>query len=802
MIGGVAQRVEIGSAAVIGAGVMGAAIAAHLANAGIDCLLLDVPVEEPDEAERAAGLSARDPRVRNRRAIAGLQRALKDSPPAFFAPGLAARVRPGNIEDDLPALAQVDWVIEAVVEDPDVKTGLYARLLPHLRAEALLTTNTSGLSIGALAARLPAARRGRFFATHFFNPPRYLKLLELVGAPGTDAALLAGFAAFAETRLGKGCVIAKDTPNFIANRIGTHAFLGALALLEQGVADVATLDGLTGELIGRPKSASFRTADLVGLDTLLAVVRHLHAALPGERALAPSPLLERLVAEGRLGAKSGQGFYRKEGARRDGAILQLDPRTFEYVPIAPADPRALGPAGRVAEVGARIAALVNGAGPAAGPLWSLLSNTLVYAAQCVPEVADEPLAVDRALRWGFGWSLGPFELWDALGPADVAARLAAEGRAVPPLVEELLAGGPPGRFHVRGPEGRRAWSPAAGVLRPVPPRRGVLELAAAPVVERNDSAVLHDLGDGVLCLAFATRLNVLEPATGALLDAALARVQAEGRGLVVGNAAADFSAGANLKIVLGLAEAGRFDEVEALVAGFQQLNLRVRCARRPVVLAPRGLTLGGACEMLLHAAGAVAAAESYIGLPEVGAGLIPAGGGCAQLLRRLDESLPADLPVDWLPHVQRLLQIVGTARVSGSAHEARALGFLSASDAILMSADRVLDGARRRVVALDEDGWVAARPREDLRVAGEAGLAALRVGLFNMAEGLLLSEHDALVTGKLAYVLCGGASGYGARVSERHLLDLEREAFVSLCGEARTRARMKSLLTTGKPLRN
>ncbi len=797
-------RLDIRRAAVLGAGIMGGGLAALLASQGVPVLLLDLPSERLLPEEEAARLTLKDPRVRNRLAAQGIRRALASNPPSFFTPAAAARVAPGNLADDLPRLAEADWVIEAVVERLDVKRELFARVAPHLSPRAVLTSNTSGLSAAELAGALPPDLARRFFVTHFFNPPRYMHLLELVAAPGTDPGLLSAFERFADRTLGKGCVRAKDTPDFIANRIGTFAFMHLLDLLVRNEAGVAELDMLTGELIGRPRSATFRTADLVGLDTLLATTRHLHASLPHDsqrEAFRPPPLLEQLVERGALGAKSGAGFWRRQP---DGAIHVLDPRTLSYVPPPPLDPAALGAAARERDTGTRVRRLVEEGGRPGRLLAAHLDATLAYAAACVPEVADELPTVDRAMRWGFGWELGPFELLDALGAGAVAQRLRGAGRAVPPLVEALLASGRE-RFHADEPGGRTVFVPAARRAEPLAPRPGVLDLAelraAGRVVEGNPEASLIDAGDEVLLVQFHTRLNVLGEGAGQMLRRAL-ELLAAWRGLVVGNQAEAFSAGVNLRVVLGLIEAGQLDALGRFVTWFQQLNQSLRFAIRPVVAAPRGLSLGGACELSLHAARVVAAAESYIGLPEVGAGLIPAGGGSKELVRRLDESLPADVVVDRLPLVQRQLRVVGMARVSGSAAEARELGFLRESDQVVPNRDRHLAAAKQAVLDLDRDDWRAPQPREDIRAPGEPLLAALQVGLWNLQQAGQATAHDVKVSGQLARVLCGGAVAAGTPVSEQHLLDLEREAFLSLAGEPATQARIKALLTTGKPLRN
>ena len=805
------ERLQIERAAVLGAGVMGAGIAAHLASCGIPVLLLDVVPGALLPQEQAAGLTLKDPAVRSRLARDGVQRALRSTPAAFQTARAVGLVSIGNLEDDLPRLGGADWVIEAVVEDLGVKRGLYGRLAPHLAPHALLTSNTSGIPCSELSGSLPPERARRFFITHFFNPPRFLHLLELVSGPDTDAGLLDAFAEFAEDTLGKGTVVCRDTPNFIANRVGMFSFMDLMRRLERGEASVAEIDALTGELVGRPRSATFRTADLVGLDTLLAVCRHLHAALPeaGRAPFRPPELLVKLVERGQLGSKAGKGFYRKQEGGGRSVVQMLDPRTLDYVPMPePAWP-GLDQVARAKDPAAAMAALAQAAPRAAALLSSHLGASLAYAAEVMPGISEDIVSVDRALRWGFGWSAGPFELWDQAGVAATAARLTAAGQRVPPLVETLLASGAKS-FYQRDAAGLLAFDPAAGRPVRVPPRPGVLLLddrvRAGGVVEQNAEAALLDLGEDVLCLQFRTRMNVIGQQTGELLGKALGLLSDRGsawRGLVIGNEAEHFSAGANLNLVLGLAEGRRFAELGQLVAGFQQLNQAVQHAPRPVVVACGGMTLGGGCELLLHAARVCAASESYIGLVEAGAGLIPAAGGCKELVRRLDAALPEDLEhADLLPFVQRLFRTVAMGRVSGSALEAREMSYLQAADRIVPNRERLLAAARQAVLDAARDGHRPRPAKADLRVLGGAGVAALHVALWNMLEAHMISDHDALVAGKLAHVLCGGEVAHATRVSEQHLLDLEREAFVSLAGEPLSQARMKALLTTGKPLRN
>jgi 3-hydroxyacyl-CoA dehydrogenase len=793
------ERLDLQRVAVLGAGVMGAGIAAHLANAGFRVLLLDRRPETLDPAEAAAGLSLDHPLVANRYAVAGLKAAHKIRPPAFFLPAVGNRIEVGNFSDDLPRLADCDWVIEVVIERLDIKQQLMQSLEPHLKPGAIISSNTSGLSCAALSEALPAARRTHFCVTHFFNPPRFLKLMELVPGPEADAKVMSALSQVLERRLGKGVVVARDTPNFIANRIGMFAFMSTLHSLADPDLNVAKLDAWTGELIGRARSASFRTADLVGLDTLMHVAANLHERLehdPRREIFAPPAFVGEMVERGWLGAKTGQGFWRKTKA----GLEMLVPSSLDYVPkpdVAYAPPTARGLVARLIELTTRDDEVGRF-------LWPQLRDLMSYAAECVPEVSDRIEDIDRALRWGFGWRLGPFELWDALGTRTVVDRMSAEGFAVPALVTTLLASGRD-HFYERAGGTTSVWVPGDERHEELAARPRVVDLtalrAAHGVIDACDEASLIDLGDDVAVFELHGKLNTLTPALGEFLSACLERVESDHAGLVIGTQAEHFSAGANLALILEALTQDRFDQVEEMVAAFQQLNQQLRFCRRPVVFAPRGRVLGGGCEMVMAGAAAAAAAETYIGLVEVGVGLLPAGGGCKELLRRLDESLPPDAEIDWGPLVQRLFGIVGLARVATSAAEGQLLGFLRASDLVVMNDEHVLDDARRMVAAMTSLEYRPPDARTDIRITGSPGFAALQVGLYNLAEGRQITPHDHVVGTHVARVLCGGDRAPG-RISEQDLLDLEREAFMSLCGQRATQQRMEHMLKTGKPLRN
>jgi 3-hydroxyacyl-CoA dehydrogenase len=765
---------------------MGAQVAAHLAGCGLEVALLDLPEGEGEDRSGPA-----------RRGLEAL-RPLKPSP--LHLPEDAGLIVPGNFEDDLSQVRGADWVFEAVVEDLAVKKALFESLAPLLTPGAWLTTNTSGLGIGAMSAGLPGGVRARFFGTHFFNPPRYLKLLEVIPGPDIEAPHLDGFTAFAEAGLGKGVVRAKDTPGFIANRIGSFGFgVAVRAMMDLGLG-VDEVDELTGPLIGRARSATFRTADLAGVDICARVASHLHQALPHDperEAFRMPAFMQAMLEARRLGEKAGAGFYKKDGKR----ILVLDWPTGDYRERSVRPLGSVAAAKAVADLAARLRGLLAATDAGGAFLWRVLSATCLYAAALVPEIADDPVAVDRAMEWGYGWGLGPFRLLDALGVKEVAERAAAEGRVIPPLLASLLSSG---RTVFHAQEAGRASVFAPGGPRAVPDRPGEISLAAVRsagrVVRKNPGASLLDLGDGCGLVEFHSKMNTLGPDAFALLHGAAREGRRNFDALVVGNQGGQFTVGANLMLVLLAAQEEEWDELGGSIRRFQDANMALKCADLPVVAAPFGLTLGGGCEIALHSTRVRASAETYMGLVEAGVGLVPAGGGTKEMaLRALDRV--AGVPgAEAFPFVQRAFDRIAFGRVSTSGAEARQW-FLTPADSLSAHPDRLIAEAKEVALGLHRAGHRPARPRDDVPVLGRPALATFRMGIHNALRGKQISEHDALVAGKVAHILCGGDRAPGL-ASEQHFLDLEREAFLSLLGTGRTRERIQHMLKEGKPLRN
>lgn len=797
----------IQKAAVLGAGVMGAAIAAHLANAGVPTLLLDLVPAEPSDDEKAKGLDLSAPAVRNRLALAGLDKALKANPAAFGHRKRAALVTPGNLSDDLPKLADVDWVVEAVVERLDVKENLFRAVAPHVKPTALVTTNTSGLSINAMGAALPEALRPRFFGTHFFNPPRYMHLLELVPGEATDGRLLDDFARFAERRLGKGVVVAHDTPNFVANRIGVFSMLHTVGAMERHGLTVEAVDALTGTAMARPKSATFRTADLVGLDVLAHVARTQYEGAPNDECRDVFSLpgwLTALLAKGYLGQKTGAGFYKRVKDNGKNVTLSIDPATQEFRPPQKADFPILTELKTVENPGERVARLVAGKDAASKFAWDVVAGTLVYAARRIPEVAGSIADVDRALRWGFGWELGPFELWDALGVKKSVERMVAEGREVPPAVAALAASDTP-RFYASEGVETTVWDLPGQVRVPLAARPRVVVLAdlkrTARTFYANSEATLVDLGDGVACLEFHSKMNALGGGILQAIQRAVAEAGTSFDALVIGNQGENFSVGANLMLLLFEALEGNLPEIDGMVRAFQRATMALKYAPVPVVAAPFGKVLGGGVEVCLHSHRVQASHETYMGLVEVGVGLVPAGGGTKELLLRAMGQHPEG-GADLLPFVRKAFETIGLAKVGLSAWEGFDLGFLRQGDGVSMHREHLLHDAKRSALALLETGWQPLARPATVTVMGRDGLADLRSMLYTMTEGRQISAHDALVAEKVGWILCGGEVDGGSVVTEDYLLDLERRAFVELCAQRKTLERIQHILKTGKPLRN
>ena len=748
---------SVGKAAVLGAGVMGAQIAAHLANAGVPTLLYDLSAEAARE---------------------GLQRARALKPDPFFTKDTHALITIGSF-DDLTALRACDWIVEAIVERLDAKRSLLERVERHAAPAAVLSSNTSGIPLADIAAERGDSFRARWLGTHFFNPPRYLPLLEVIPTEQTGHGVVEAIATFADRRLGKGVVLAKDTPGFIANRIGVYGAMRVFEAMTAGRYTVDEVDAITGPAIGRPKSATFRTLDLAGLDILAHVANGLAARLPGAEghAFAVPPLLEELVRRGWTGAKSGRGFYRKD---ERGEIQALDAETFTYRPSVRPRFASLDAARAIQDAGERLRTLFLGSDRVGEFLRATLAPTLLYAARIAPVVAQSPGDVDRAMRWGYGWELGPLESLRAIGVEHVLKALPAAERDA----EAVMAGVLPAA--AREPE-------QCGLQ--------LLKRARAQnrVVRRNPGASLLDLGDGVLCVEFHSKMNAIGGDTIQMLELGLQEAAANFAALVVGNDAQHFSAGANLMLLLLEAQEANWDEVDLMVRAFQRATMALKHAPVPVVVATAGMTLGGGCEIALHAHRVQAAAETYIGLVETGVGLIPAGGGTKEMLARAMDDVPA--ASDALPFVQRAFETIAFAKVSSSAPDARLLGYLRDVDGMTMNRERLIADAKALALSRAAN-YVPQTPRAAIRVGGAGLLATLKLGVHLAWRSGRISDHDALIARKLAWILAGGNAPAASTLTEEQLLDLEREAFLSLCGERRTQERIAHTLKTGKPLRN
>ena len=802
------MRIE--KAAVLGAGTMGAQIAAHLANAGVPTLLLDIAPRELTPDEQAKGLTLDSPQVRNRIARNGLEAAKNAKPAAFFTPDNASLVSVGNFDDDLAKLKDRDLIIEAVVENLDIKRSLFERVEQHRRPASIVASNTSGIPIHLLAEGRSDDFKQHFLGVHFFNPPRYLHLVEIIRTEWTKPEVSCFLYGFLDERLGKGVVPAKDRPNFIANRIGTFGALYTIKTMLDDGYSIEEVDKMTGPAVGRPKSATFRTFDLVGLDVFTHVIKNLYEALPEdeEREMFVVPgVLAQMVQRGLLGNKTKAGFYKKqkgEGDKRE--IWTLDTATLDYRPSEKVKLPALEMAKNIEDLPERIKALVWSKDRTGAFLWKTISHTLAYAAKRIPEIADSVVEVDRAMRWGFGWELGPFEVWDAIGVEKSVARMREEGVKIPANVEAMLAAGPIS-FYKKDNGQQSYFDFKTGKYVPLADPLGVLVLKSIKdrtgVIKKNAGASLVDLGDGVACLEFHSKMNAIGGDTLQMLKFALSEVDKNFVGLVVGNQGANFCVGANIMLMLMEAQDENWEELDMMSRVFQTATMSLRYSPKPVVVAPFQMVFGGGCEMVLHADRVRAAAETYIGLVEVGVGIIPGGGGTKEMLVRMLDLIPKGTDdADPFPFVKRAFETIALAKVATSAEEARALGFLSSDDSVSMNQDRLIADAKKEVLALAATGYVAPQQRTDILALGNAALATLKLGIHQMKRAGYISDHDAEIGTQLARILTGGDLNHPTRVSEQYLLDLEREAFLSLIGTRKTQERMAHMLKTGKPLRN
>ena len=766
---------HIHSAAVLGAGTMGAQIAAHLANAGLPVLLLDLD---------------------RKTAAEGLRRATTLKPDPFFTRDVARLISLGGFDTDLPRLKDSDWIIEAVIERLDIKQALMSQIEPHRSPDSIVSSNTSGIPISSIAEGRSEEFRKHWLGTHFFNPPRYLPLLEVIPTADTHASVVEMIRSFGDQSLGKGVVLAKDTPSFIGNRLGVYGVMRVLALIADGRFTIEEVDAMSGPIVGRPKSATFRTMDIAGIDILAHVASTLSERLETEEersTFTPPELVDTLVERGWLGEKSGQGFYKKERGPDGTRILTLDPATLSYRDRQSPRLPSLDAAQAIDDLPERLRTLFLGNDRVGAFLRATLGPTLLYAAHVAPDIAHSIDDVDRAMRWGYGWELGPFELWDAIGVDSVLE--ACEVSEPPELVRKLRApttstGGTMSRPFREGP------------LPPLGSELSILTQAkqARPVVKRNPGASLIDLGDGVLAVEFHSKMNAIGGDTIEMLNAGVAEAERNFEALVVGNESPAFSAGANLLLVLLEAQEENWDEIDLMVRSFQSAVVGLRYADVPVVIAPSGLTLGGGCEVVLHGDRVQAAAETYMGQVEVGVGLIPAGGGTKELLLRSMEQQPSTVE-DRLPFVRQAFELIGFGKVSTSAPDAKRLGLLRQIDRVTMNRERLLSDAKNLALGLVNGGYQPS-PAPLIPVGGDSVRAGLELGIHIAWRGGHISDHDALIGRRLARILSGGDLPHPTSVSEQYLLDLEREAFLSLCGEPKTLERIAHTLKTGKTLRN
>lgn len=794
---------QIYKVAVLGSGVMGSTIAAQLANAGIPSLLLDIVPARLSAKEEAAGLTLEDRGVRNSLAQSNKSKLLKMNPAPLLVPEFADRIEVGNLSDDLGRLSEVDWVIEVVVERLDIKMELFKKVAECVRPGTIVSSNTSGISLKSMVEGLPESFTKYFLGTHFFNPPRYMKLLEIIPGPNTDPEVIKFLGEFGERALGKGVVMAKDTPNFIANRIGA---IGSPVLLKEMLRlglTVDEVDALTGPVMGHPKSASFRLIDLVGLDIFIHSNNNVADGVPEEKDDFVLPeFINTMLKNGWLGDKTKQGFYKKSKGPKGKVIEVLDVKTMTYGPQKDVNFSSLEKAKAAKGLPEKLRTLVSGDDIGAEFAWHVLKPTLIYAANLVKDIAEDITGIDESMRWGYNWELGPFELWDALGVKATANRVVAEGGTLPPLVAELLANGYDS-FYQKTESGQTAYYKAGDYQqKTISPYAFSLKQAhkTGKIIVGNAGASLVDLGDGVACLEFHSPNNSINSDVVEMMNKSLAEVEKNYLGLVIGNQGKNFCVGANLVLILQEAEKGNWEKLDFGVRELQNTTMALKFAKKPVVGAPFGMTLGGGTEICLHTHALQASSETYMGLVELGVGLIPGGGGTKEMAVRAMEGILPGVEVAPDYFFAKRFEAVAMAQVSTSAEKARQLGFLRDHDRYSMNPDHVLLDAKARVIDLARNF----RPNlpTKVKIGGPGVRATMELALYGMRIGKYISEYDQYLGEKLAYAMTGGDRPAGMLVDEQYLLDLEREAFMSLVGEAKTLDRIRHMLAKGKPLRN
>jgi 3-hydroxyacyl-CoA dehydrogenase len=797
----------INKVAVIGSGIMGSGIACHFANIGVEVLLLDIVPREPNEQESARGLTLKDKAVRNRIVNEALAKALKSKPSPIYHAGFASRIKTGNLEDDIAGIAQADWIIEVVVERLDIKKQVFEKLEAHRSPGTLITSNTSGIPIHFMSEGRSADFQEHFCGTHFFNPPRYLKLFEVIPGPKTKKEVLDFLMAYGEKFLGKTSVLAKDTPAFIGNRIGIFSIMSLFHTIKDLGMTIEEVDKLTGPVIGRPKSATFRTVDVVGLDTLVHVANGIGANCPDDERHELFTLpdyIDTMVKESWLGSKSGQGFYKKV-RKDDGSseILSLDLDTMEYRAAQKAKFATLELTKSVDAVIDRFPILMGGKDKAGEFYRKSFGALFAYVGYRIPEITDALFKIDDAMKAGFGWEHGPFQIWDAVGLDKGLELIKGSGQTPAKWISEMKEAGISAFYTVK--EGATYYYDIpAKAYKKVPGQDGFIildNIRKSQEVFKNSGVVVEDLGDGILNVEFRSKMNTIGGDVLAGLNKAVDLAEKNFQGLVVGNQGPNFSVGANIGMIFMMAAEQEYDELNMAIKYFQDTMMRMRYSSIPVVAAPHGMTLGGGCELSMHADKVVAAAETYIGLVEFGVGVIPGGGGSKEMaLRASDHFRKDDVELNVL---REFFLTVATAKVSTSAYEAYDLGILQkGKDVVVVNKDRQIATAKAYAKLLAETGYTKPVPRKDIKVLGKQALGMFLVGTDSMEAGRYISEHDKKIANKLAYVMAGGDLSEATYVSEQYLLDLEREAFLSLCSERKTLERIQHMLKTGKPLRN